>query len=112
MLPALGAVSAALGVFKSLTTKLSSSEPAGFNPAPAKAAGNSTPSSVNSRPASGVGSGAHISPESISTLIKAQAQSSKAFSKDASVAYNAINQLAQGHTTAFQLSSGTLSINV
>jgi hypothetical protein len=117
MLPALGAVSAALEAFQSLTRKPSSSEPIGFSLASANPSGNSTP-------ASGVSSGAQISPENISTLLKAQAQSlesdansllqdaSTAFSKDASLAYNAINQLAQGQTTTFQLPSGALSINV
>jgi hypothetical protein len=124
MLPALGAVSAALGALKSLTTKPSSSEPIGFSLAPTKPSGNSTPPSVDSTPASGVSSGTQISPENISTLLKAQAQTfesdansllqdaSATFSKDASVAYNAINQLLQGRTTTFQAPNASLSINV
>jgi hypothetical protein len=113
MLPAVGAVSAALEAFKSLTTKPSSSGP-GFSLTVAKPSGNPTP-------VSGVSS---ISPENISTLLKAQTQSrgsdansllqdaSTAFSKDASVAYSAINQLVHRQTTVVQLPSGTLSINV
>ena len=125
MLPALGAVSAALGVLKSLTTNASSSEPIGFSPAPANASGNSVvPSAADATAASGVGSGAQISTENISALLKAQAQSletgansllqdvSTTVSKDASLAYNAIDQLLQGQTTTFQAPSGSLSINV
>jgi hypothetical protein len=124
MLPALGAVSAALGVLKSLTTNASSSEPIGFSPAPANASGNSVPPAADATAASGVGSGAPISKETISALLKAQAQSlesdansllqdvSTTVSKDASVAYNAINQLLQRQTTTFQVPRGTLSINV
>jgi hypothetical protein len=124
MLPALGAVSAALGVLKSLTTNASSSEPIGFSPAPANASGNSVPPAADATTASGVGSSAPISTENISALLKAQAQSlesdansllqdvSTTVSKDASVAYNAINQLLQRQTTTFQVPRGTLSINV
>jgi hypothetical protein len=122
MLPALGAVSAALEAFKSLATKPSSSGPTGFSLAAANSSSNSTQPSPASTP--GVSSGTPISPENISTLLKAQAQSrgldanshlqdaSTAFSKDASVAYGAINQLVHRQTTAVQLPSGTLSINV
>jgi hypothetical protein len=124
MLPALGAVSAALEAFKSLTTKPSSSGPTGFSLAAANSSSNSTQPSPASTPASGVSSGTPISPENISTLLKAQTQSrgsdansllqdaSTAFSKDASVAYSAINQLVHPQTTVVQLPSGTLSINV
>jgi hypothetical protein len=125
MLPALGAVSAALDVIQSLTApKSSSSQPIGFSFAPTNPSDSSTAPSADSTPAGGVGSGAQISPGNISTLLKAQAQSlesdansllqdaSTTASKDASLAYNAIDQLLQGQTTTFQLPSGSLSINV
>jgi hypothetical protein len=124
MLPALGAVSAALEAFKSLTTNPPSSQSIGFSFAPASPSNGSISPSEDATPASGVSSGAPISPENISTLLKAQAQSfesdansllqdaSTTFSKDASVAYNAINQLVHGQTTTFQLPSASLSINV
>jgi len=117
MLPALGAVSAALDAITSLTTsKPASSQPIGFGPVSVGAADNSAAPPADSTLATGYAGGGQISPDNISALLEAQSQStgfnaSNAISSlsapttgssdaasvygNVSSAYSAIDQLAQ-----------------
>jgi len=136
MLFALGAASAALDAFKSLTApQPSSSQPLGFGPNSDDPFDISAPATEGSTPASGFSGGTQISSDTISALLDAQSQSStnpsvqfgdsalsntdpllpasSTSSSAASSAYNTIDQLIQRQqANAIPLAFNPLSINV
>ncbi len=136
MLLALGAASAALDAFQSLTApQPSSSQPIGFAPNADDPFDVSAPASEASTPASGFSGGTQISSDTISALLDAQSQTSTNPSVQfgdsglpnadpllpasstspsaASSAYNSIDQLIQRQqANTIPLAFNPLSINV
>jgi hypothetical protein len=127
MLLALGAASAALDAIQSLTTsKLSSSQGAGFGPASAPPVDTSSSLPAGTAPVTGFSNGPQISSDNINALLSAQSQSTgfngsgansllsapPTFSNAATSAYNAIDQLVPGKAAPIPHPPASLSLTV